>query len=107
MNPEKKCPACEYAVPNPDAPMEQIMRGERQLLCLRNPPVATPMQHGQRIAIVTVYPPVDANTVSCGEWTDRDALQRKRDAWDAALLGVKKTSDEWPAIDSDPSMVGE
>lgn len=68
MKIERKCLTCAYAVKDPNATPDQIIQGTVPWMCLRQPPVSSPIVTGQGVAIMTAYPQVNPATVSCAEF---------------------------------------
>jgi len=65
MNVQKKCLQCVYATPDPNAPMDAILTGNRTNICLKAPPQVIAITQGQRIVFATAYPSVNKETISC------------------------------------------
>lgn len=70
MNIERKCLDCFYAVKDPGATPDQIIQGAVPSMCLLNPPVTVPLVTQRGMAMVTAYPQVNAQTISCARWAD-------------------------------------
>jgi hypothetical protein len=69
------CLVCVHALRDPAAPVDQILTGKVQHMCLESPPtvIAIPTQQG--LATMTVYPLVTGETVSCSRFKPAKVVQ--------------------------------
>lgn len=74
---QRECLKCYYSMRDPAATPDQIIVGQVQHLCLRHPPTTHPLPTQGGLALMTVYPNVNAQTISCAEWIDADSPAAK------------------------------
>lgn len=65
---EKKCLQCFHAHRDPNATPEQVLTGTVQHLCLEGPPTASPIPTQRGVVLMTVYPSVNADSISCARF---------------------------------------
>lgn len=65
---EKKCLECAHSVRDPNATPDQVIAGQVAHLCLAAPPTTTPVMTGRGIALMTSYPMVTIETLSCASF---------------------------------------
>lgn len=76
MDIERKCLRCHYAVAEQNPTVEQRLQGQVPVLCLALPPSAQLVASaGGGMATVTFYPPVGADTISCGSFSQAHAAK--------------------------------
>jgi hypothetical protein len=65
----QRCLTCVHAMRDPNPTPEQRILGQVGAMCLGAPPSAQLVQHPNgQMAAVAVYPMVNAQTYSCGQW---------------------------------------
>lgn len=62
---QKRCVECIHALRDPSAPVDQILVGNVGHLCLEGPPTTIPLATQGGIGLMTVYPSVNKDTISC------------------------------------------
>lgn len=65
---EKKCLQCAHALRDPNATPDQVIAGQVAHLCTEGPPTTTPVMTGRGMGMVTSYPMVTAETISCSRF---------------------------------------
>jgi len=70
----KRCLDCRYSLRDPGATPDQIIAQQVQSLCIRMPPSVFGFLSGHNMATVTAYPQVTAQTISCGEFAQKVAV---------------------------------
>lgn len=63
---EKRCTECLHAVRDPNATPDQVIAGQVQHLCLYGPPTTVGIATARGVALMTSYPIVTKDTISCG-----------------------------------------
>lgn len=62
---QKRCLQCVHAMRDPVAPADQVIAGTVQHLCLEGPPTTVGLITQRGFALITTYPNVNADTISC------------------------------------------
>lgn len=61
----KRCVECIHAQRDPAASPDQIIVGQVPHLCMEGPPTTVPLMTPRGMALMTVYPSVNKDTMSC------------------------------------------
>lgn len=74
MEIERKCLLCRYAAKDGNTNGQLALIGHERVVCLANPPTATAVLSGGGVAIVTSYPQVNKDSISCGMFAVRPVM---------------------------------
>lgn len=72
---QKRCLECAHALRDPAASPDQIITGVVQHLCLEGPPTTVAFPAPQGIAMMTIYPHVNRDTISCGRFARETVIK--------------------------------
>jgi len=65
---QRRCLQCWHCMRDPAATPEQIIVGQVPHLCLCAPPLTIPIVTARGMALMTLYPNVNKDTLSCGSF---------------------------------------
>ncbi len=77
MNTDQKrhdCTKCTHSMRDPAPTPEQQIRGHVEHLCMRAPPTPVGVLTPQGVMLVTTYPRVNHQTLTCGEYLSRELV---------------------------------
>lgn len=71
MDMERKCLQCHYAAKAPTNPLAIAISS---WYCLRHPPSTQMIQTPQGAGVVSIYPQINAESISCAEWAEQGVV---------------------------------